>query len=496
MPSTQSRPRLLGLLLLLCLCTQSAAGAVATPRPEANTGCFPGDAHIERGEAVGDVVELEMLLCFRGSVTVDGPGYAANASLGDGNWSGGVTLRFDTRLNGSRALEASTERDHSVTMNATGDGSFEPGTYTVTVRDWGGDVVDTLNFKLGQPQARNLTILKAPAGAASNLQNLSAVRGAVAVSPADSARRFDDPNTSEHLSLATNETLIVAVRADGLEGAVTAGGGTPLSRFRTAVTEAGGRLSLRQTDETVTVQREPLTPSVLNDSVTHLVPDPDNDTYYLVVDTHKLWGEWGGSHGGPVNVGSRPGMGYAVRFSMWNATDGDDPPADLVAADFLIVKAALAGPETVDELTLRPTENASLRLRTTLAAGTPVTVRMTGHPEGQLERHVRVQRFTNGSGVALGLNLSGVPNGTALTVTAERGNETVEGEVTAVVRAAPNTTETQTTAPPPTTKPSSEESPTESDSLSTTQRQVSGFGALPGVAALLLMSAALHRIRN
>lgn len=499
MPSNEFARGLLRAMLLLCVCTQGAAAAVDSPDPTTNNrGCFPGFDRVERGEAVGDVVELEMLLCFRGVVTVSGPGYEANISIDKGNWSGSATVTVDTWRNGSEAIRVSTSHERAAQINATGNGSFQPGNYTVTLSYWDGDTADTVNFTLGRPRASDVTVFGAPKGAASKLQSAAAVRQARAVSPADSARRFDDPDMDAHLSLAANETLVVAVRGDGLEGAMAAGGDTPLARFRAALRAAGGSLTLRQTAETVTPQRQPLTPDLLNSSATHLVPDADNDTYYLVVDTRRLWGEWEGGHGGPVNVGSRAGTGYAVRFSMQNGTDA--VPADLVAADFVVVEAAIAGPASDEEpVALRPEQNASLPLRTTLAAGTPVTVTVAGLPDGPLERNVRVQRVENGAVVALDLDLSGVPNGTSLSVTVERDGQALDNEVNAVVSTVPKTTETPTPTPPTATETDTA-SPTPPTSTrapdSPTPRPVPGFSALHGAAALLLAVLALRRAQD
>lgn len=500
MPSSEFARGLLRAVLLLCVCTQGAAAAVDGPDTATSTsGCFPAVDRVERGEAVGDAVELEMLLCFSGSVSVTGPTYAANATLGDGNWSGSVTLEFDTRRKGSRALSVTTDRDHSVAAAINGSGSFEPGTYTVTVRGWGGDVVDTVNFTLGEPRGHDVTIAKAPKGASSNLDSVAAVREAMAQSPTDSARQLDDPDYDESLPVATNETLIVALRADGLEGAIASEGETPLSRFRAALEDAGGGLTMQQTEETVTPERKPLAPNLLNSSATHLVADPVNDTYYLVVDTQRLHGKWGGSHGGPVTVGARPGMGYAVRFSMQGTIDDETLPSDLVSADLLIEEAAVAAPEGNSEpIALPARKNATLRFRTTLATGTPVTVYVTGHPSGPLNRSRQVQRGTEEAIIVLDVNLSAVPNRTTLEVTVEREGKVLDSEVAAVVGTATPTETTTPTASPTTSQPATA-SATDTDSdkptaSPTTRERVPGFGFLPGVTSLLVAVLALRRL--
>lgn len=443
MPSTPAAApltrRVLTLVVVACLCSSTAAAAVSGARPStAKTGCFPTGEAVDPSEAVGDVVEIEMLLCFRGSVTVDGPGYELNATLGDGNRSGSVTLRLNTHLNGSAALGVTSDTLDSVPVNATGNGSFEPGNYTVTIRDGSGDVVDTVEFRLGEPRARNLSVFRASRGAAADLQTVAAVRSARNVSRVDSRRPFD-PSSAEYLPLATNETLVVAIRAGGIEGAMAVANGTPLARFRAAVRATGATLQTRQTPDTTTPERQPLLLDLLNSSATHLVSDPATHTYYLVVDTRQLWGEWEGSHGGPVHVGSHWGMGFAVRFSMQGEISEESPPVDLVAADFRIVEAAVDFPRLGDEgggrPVLAPEKDVRLRARSTLAAESTVTVRVSGLPDGPIERAVRVRNLSGGPGFVLPLNLSDVPNGTDLSIAVDRDGKTLTSDpVRAVVR--------------------------------------------------------------
>ena len=440
MPSTSHCRRLLAMILLVCVCSNPVAAAVTDPDPSsAASACFPGVDKIDQGEAVGDIVELEMLLCFSGSVHVAGPGYEGNVTLGDGKHSGQVTLKLNTYRKGARAFGVTSSVLDSVPMNATGNGSFQPGSYTLTIRNGGDDVVETVTFELGTPRAEDLSVFRAPRGAVVDLRSVDAVREARAVSRVDSHRRFDDVNSSQHLPLATNETLIVSVRADGLEGTMVAANGTPLARFRTAIRETGTAFATRQTYETVTPERRPLTPDTLNSSATHLAADPTNDTYYLVVDTRDLWGEWEGNHGRPVHIGSHEGAGYAVRFSMQGAINESNPPADLVAADFRVVDAAVDFSRqslTDNDIRLAAAQRRDARLlaRASTAPGTTLRVRVAGLPDGPVEQTVQVEPLPDGPGFEVPLNLSGVQNGTILRLTVQRGNDTLEDRLEAVVR--------------------------------------------------------------
>lgn len=507
MPSTSVAHRLLTVVVLVCVCTSSAtASAAVDPAPNAaEAGCFPSIDHLDRGEAVGDVVDVGMLLCFSGSVTVSGPDYSGTASLGDGNRSGHVTLQLHTDENGPDAFGVASDTLDSVPLNASGDGTFRPGNYTVTVRDGSGDVVDTATFELGAPRAQDLTVFRAPRDAASNLQSVEAIRDARSVSRTDSARLLDDPSMSEHLALATNETLLVAVRADGLEGAMADADGTSLSRFRQAIREEGGTLSFWQTDETVTPSRRPLTPDVLDSPATHLVADSANDTYYLVIDTEELWGEWGGTEGEPVRIGSFVGSGYTVQFSMNGSLDQDPAPSDRVGADFRVLEPAVEYPSHSSEnrAALAP-ENVTVVGQTTLAPGTALTATVSGLPDGRFERSVQVERLDTGPGVRLSLDLSAVPNGTNLTVTFERDGAPIEGSLKAVVDASvggedntstPASTASPTatsTAEPPATPTASDDERSPTD-RSPTDVSVPGFGVVAALAGLLIVARRLEQ---
>lgn len=434
MPSTHSTFRVLALVVLVCV-GSSGAVAASAPVPEsagATAGCFPTADSVERGEAVGDVVEIEMLLCFSGTVTVEGPGYRGNATLGDGNRSGHVTLRLNTRANGSAVFGVRSDVLDSVPLNATGEGSFRPGTYTVTIRDWSGDVTETVQFELTEPRAQDLTLWRAPVGAAARLETVERVRASrAAAATLDSQRQTGDPGYDDYLSVATNETLVVAIRAQGVDGAMAAGEGTPIARFRTALRETNATFAVEQTEETTTPERQRLVLDLLNESASHLVAHPANDTYYLVVDTRRLWADKSESY--REHVGSHPGLGFVLRLSMRNASAETGTPPDRVAADFRMVEPAADVPyANGDAVPLEATSDARLPVWTTLAPGTAVTARLSGGVNRTITRTVRA-RDTRYPGFVLPVDLSGVPNGTTFTVRFERDGRPLETDTVDVV---------------------------------------------------------------
>lgn len=439
MPSTQSRPVVVLLALTACLSVVAvgvvvpavaggsaaagaagaygAAGTSTTGHPAASTGCFPGVDAVERGEAVGDVVDIEMLLCFEGSVTVEGPGYRGTANLSGGDKSGQVTLAFNTHREDGAAIDATSDT-FDLRTNASGNGSFEPGNYTVTVRDGSGDVRDEVSVAVGEPRAQDLRLWRAPRGAASDLRTVEAVeRSREAVARVDSRRRLEDPDYADSLPVATNETLVMAIEAGGLEGAMAAAEGSPLARFRTAIRETNATFEVQQTEETVTPSRQPLTPDVLNSSGTRLVPYPHNDTYYLVVDLSRLTADRGGSATSEEHIGTYHGSGFAYRFSMQGEDFHEDPPADLRGADHEIVERAVAFPRVREgTVVLAPDADEQLVVATTVAPGTTITVTVSGAVDRTLTRTVRPQNHTVAPGFLVPLDLADVPAGSNLTV--------------------------------------------------------------------------------
>lgn len=463
MPSTRRTRRALWLAVVLCVClgvsaafaanTAGAAAATsgtaaatsgtaaAAPGPDSSAGstdpgCFPGVSSVEF-EAVGDVVDVEMLLCFQGSVTIEGPGYRGTVNLSSGDKSGRVTLHLNTHLNGSDAISVTSDT-LDVETKATANGSFGVEEYLLTIRDGSGTVTDQTKIVMYGPEARGLRLWRAPQGAAAELQTVEAINSSKeAADRIDSRRRLEDPDTSDNVPVATNETLVVAIEAHGLEGAMAIAEGDPLARFRTALRKTDATFLVEQTRETVTPSRETLTPDVLNSSATHLVPQPENDTYYLVIDTSRLWGEWEGTMGGPVHIGSSPGMGFAYRFAMQDGDLDSDPPRDLQSADHRFVQRGFLLLRTRGQrVTLAPEPDQRLLVGTTIAPGTEVTVTVSGDVNRTMTRTVRSRKGSVAPGFVVPLDLSDVPNGSQFTVRFDDGGSTEPEthEVQAVVR--------------------------------------------------------------
>lgn len=231
MPSTR---RSLLLVSLVVVSSVAAAATVAVGGGAPAQGCFPGVDEVEREEAVGDVVTVEILHCFSGSITVEGPGYEGTVRLASDDYSGGVTIHIDTRKSGAGALSATAETfpDDALSSDATGEGTFATGTYEITVRDGSGDVVDRTNVTLSEQTAEDVRIWRAPRGAAADIDGLEEVRASHRRADAiDDDRPLDGSSEDPTLSVATNETIVVAVEATGIEGTMTSDNGTPLDRF-------------------------------------------------------------------------------------------------------------------------------------------------------------------------------------------------------------------------------------------------------------------------
>lgn len=428
MPSIRLRRGALTLAVIAFVCAGATGAAVAVEAPtpgsghqSATAGCIPTTAPVEGDEAVGDIVEIEVVLCSGSSVTIEGPSYRGTVSLSRENKSGPVTIRLNTYLNGSDAVDVRSDTLESVRTNASGTGSFEPGNYTVVVRD-GGEVIDETTFELQTPQARDLHLWRAPRGAADDLRTVDSIESSrKTVARVDARRRIEEPNYDDSLKVATNETVVVAVKADGLDGVMAAATGSPLERFRTALQERGASFRVEQTRETVRPENRPLTPNVLNSSATHLVPHPENDTYYVVIDTQRLWGQREGSRDSPVHLGSRE-IGFVYRFSMHEGDVDTDPPADLVSADYEVVERSFAFPRVQKEpVVLTPQVDAQLLVRTTLAPGSKVTVNVSGGVNRTTTRTVRVRNDSGAPSFVVPLDLSTEPNGTRFMVRFRKG---------------------------------------------------------------------------
>ncbi|WP_137285420.1 hypothetical protein [Halorussus salinisoli] len=250
MPSPRLAYRVLAFCVLICVCLGTAIASFGIVHGTANTtmGCFPSVDSVEQGEAVGDVVDIEMLLCFTGSVTIEGPGYHGNATLGDGHHSGHVTLHLNTDVNDSAVFNVTSDRLDSVPMNATGDGSFESGTYTVTVHDGSGDVADIVTFELSKPRARtpnstsdNLTVYRT---SNTSLESVESIEEAIVngtIEPAD--------------TVAVGETLVVVIDSERLADTMSTTNGSTTARFFTAL-DGDAEFRIIQTNPTTMANRK------------------------------------------------------------------------------------------------------------------------------------------------------------------------------------------------------------------------------------------------
>ena len=249
MPSTPLTYRVLILSVLVCVCSSTAIASfgVVHGTTNATMGCFPSADSVEQGVVVGDVVDVEMLLCFTGSVTVEGPGYHGSATLGDGHHSGHVTLHLNTATNDSAVFNVTSDPLDSVPMNATGNGSFESGTYTVTIRDGSGNVADTVTFELGEPQSGTnatrdtLTVYRASNASFESAASIQAEISNGTIEPAD--------------TVAVGDTLVVAIESERLVDTMDTTNGSTTARFFTAL-DGDAEFRIIQTNPTTMANRK------------------------------------------------------------------------------------------------------------------------------------------------------------------------------------------------------------------------------------------------
>lgn len=217
--------------------------------------------------------------------------------------------------------------------------------------------------------------------------------------------------------VALGDTLVLRVRATGLESAV-AWGTNDTAGFFDAFDGPDATLRGVETEETVGTMRPPMELLLADPRATTVIPDFADDAYYLVVDTAALRAtvqgddetDWFRSR---VTTGDRVGFRVNASLPRSNGT----PTTATTTVEFVPPTVRLdanAPPGTDDwRIWLRPAPDQRITGTTTIAPGRNVTVSVEWAGGDARSATVRVAPDRS---FAVQLDLAGVPDGTTVEV--------------------------------------------------------------------------------
>jgi len=349
----------------------------------------------------GDVVDVTVSLdgTDRATVTIGDRSetdWAQNISVADGDGDGTVTIEFNTYTagtsdNGYRVYSLA-DPDDSIVNLAPGSGDLffvdTPGEATLGADDYpiravagtvpasstldGPDDVATLS--LGTASADAVTTYTAPGARAGDIESV-----------ADVAALRADGTITETSVVEMDELLVVGVEAGGLEGVIENRTDRSAENATVAfLNEGADRGSSAAYAFTVT-QTNPgpnanAYTATLAPNNTAVIPDPANDTYWLVVDTGSVT-EFGTGDELETNLTLRAG-GSLVDGDRTALDEWRIPEEELVVEDptaTLETNAVIGGE---DALVLRSASGQTLTGSATVEPGTEIRLRVTGADEG------------------------------------------------------------------------------------------------------------------
>jgi len=266
----------LPLALTLCVVALIAGGGTAAASPVALDD--PPD-----NETVGDVVELAASVPENGTATgtvasTGDDAYSRTVRLSDGSGDGRITLRINTflgkRVAEEREVYTTTDGDE-VTVEKTIGARIRADDYEIRLyngTETSGRPADSTVVELAAPTHGNVSYEVAPANASDRLDTRE-----------DIQRGRDAGWVTNRSEVAANDTLLVELRVDGLSGALAASSGTnDTERFVSLLDRRNTSFRLEK-DESL--MRGPISIRLNRPSLSNIVTVPQEDTYYVVVDT-------------------------------------------------------------------------------------------------------------------------------------------------------------------------------------------------------------------
>lgn len=387
----------------------SASSASFTPSPPVT---FANDIVTEHR---GDVAKIGVLFRDAETATVrvgSGADHVATVVVRDADGDGSATVRLNTY---DGTIAASEGDVATVRERSSVETPLAAETYDLDL--WIGDGTDGEQWAVGnlvleERSTDGLRTLVAPQSA--DLSNPNAI---------DVARATG--NLTRSSVVARNDTLVLQLRASGLEGVVAAqNGSNATDRFDSWLDGDGVSLDVIQT--TPSPERAPLYLNVTDPRATTVIHDAQNHSYYLVVDTERV----------PV-TDRYPGTDEDdVRTSEYRAnvtlTDesGLVESRTSVEANFTVRdrEAAVVTASGSDRVHVASAPNRSVPVKTALAPGSKVTVAVEGSGDQfPFEATGRVRNTSDGFVFAPEFDFSDVQPGTEFTVTVSHRGESIMG---------------------------------------------------------------------
>lgn len=381
----------------------SVAPADDAREPEAS---FDANAFEEHR---GDVVDVPIRLYGANAATVriagnDGAGDdEATVTVHDEDGDDRVTLSFNTYLAGnddSRAFEAAGDDEVTVRNSTSLAAPPAAGTYDLSVAagtDADRPADDAAALTLSEPSTTELTTWAAVGVDRSDLADSDAIAEA---KQSGSLARTDD--------LSERDLLVVELRASGLSGVLAAEDGATVSeRFFDLLDRSGVELTAEESPETVNLEEDPIRLDLASPEATSVVTDPDEDTYYLVVDVETAQTDEG------YHPGIRTGDAFDVQFTV--AENATLPAASERSGEtrFQLVERS-ASIEGLEPLYVDLAPNQTITGQTNVPAGSEVTVVVRAPLEDFTAK--RTATVDADGRFAATFDFDGVPEGTTIRV--------------------------------------------------------------------------------
>jgi len=353
-------------------------------------------------ETVGDVVELTVSVPENGTATVvfeesSSDAYSRELRLRDTSDDGRVTLRINTFLGNRSTNETavysvgegdnvSTERQFGARITAT---RYDVAVFNGTAPQ--GEPADTATVELTAPTDGNVSYAAAPPNATDRLTTREDVRRGQRADWVIQSERLSDPG-SETPVIATNDTMLLELQVDGIEGALAASSGTnDTDRFFSALGRQNA--SLRMEWRNPSIESPDVHIPLNRTNVAHVVTDRHNDSYTLVVDTAeaKLT---------PSAVGQRDGR---ATFVPWFVVDGERRDLDGDSVDFEVGDAAVYSQVAIDGLPDDETLGDVVELTVVLPANDTTNL-VVAERSGEYSRELRLDDTSDDGRVTLQIN--------------------------------------------------------------------------------------------